>query len=54
VLDLRSEDEMTNVETRMLLIKCSLLIEQGVTGRTWGLAEMWYTQRCYSVTRIYI
>jgi hypothetical protein len=54
VLDLRSEDEMTNVETRTLLIKCSLLMEQGVIERTWGLAVLAYTQQCGSVTRIYI
>jgi hypothetical protein len=40
VLDLKSEDEMTNLETRTLLIKCSLLMEQGSIDRTWGLAVL--------------
>jgi len=40
VLDLRSVDEMTNVETRMLLIKCSLLMEQCSIDRTWGLVVL--------------
>ena len=39
-LDLRSEDEMTNLETRTLLIKCYLLMEQGSIDRTWGLAVL--------------
>ena len=34
VIDLRSEDEMTTLETRMLLIKRSLLMEQGSIDRT--------------------